>query len=442
MLNKDIDFKIKKELGDISVSEDFIDFTEEVLKNLPEKKKIINKRNMLKKGIMVAGISSIVLIGSSFMYPAMAKSLPVVNKIFEKFYEYGYVSKDYVNYSNTINQSDDSEGVTINFDDIIIENGSLILNYRIISNKEFTSVAGIWDSVLNINGIKLDDPRTDDFGKLIKEEEGKYYYDQVSEIDISNINLEDFKENIEIEFIIKNLDGIDGQWRFALKTKKEKTYGKSKMVNLNTDVKCGEDIYTIKKVTLGSFKSKIEFEGKEENEDIGLPIIGVFTDKGDILKPFRGESSKERGSVITNSIREIPSKLTFIPYKIIEGTTDNIKPIKKISVREFMQNNKPIDIKAGENVNIRIGRANIDENMLTIDFNIDGYGVYASLIDVEDSNGEKALWNSGNNPSINRLDNGRRLYYIDPDKEYYINIYNQDDYITLDLDNIKHVELD
>lgn len=404
---------------------------------------------MLKKGIMVAGISSIVLIGSSFMYPAMAKNLPVVNKIFEKFYEYVYVSKEYVNYLNTINQSDNSEGVTINFDDIIIENGSLILNYRIISNKEFASVAGIWDSVLNINGIKLDDPRTDDFSKLIKEDEGKYYYDQVSEIDISNINLEDFKENIEIEFIIKNLDGIDGTWRFALKTEKEKIYGKSKMVNLNIDVKCRENLYTIKKVTLGNFKSKIDFEGREENdiEARGLFGIGLFTDKGDILQSFQGRGSKEKGekemgSIITNSIRTIPSKLTFVPYKEIEKNMNNIKPIKRISVREFIQNNDRIDVKAGQHVNIRIERVNIEDSMLKIDFNINGYAVNHNLIDVEDKNGEKAQWSFENNTAINRLDNGRRLYYIDPNKEYYINIYNQDDYITLDLDNIKHVELD
>ncbi|MDD7794537.1 DUF4179 domain-containing protein [Clostridium sp. 'White wine YQ'] len=421
MINNSFDNKIKETTSTLTPSNDFINFTDDLLNSLEDKKYRKNKKRVLP---LVASFTLIfVLLSLSPVYASL-------NSMFDKFKSLNVFNKNNnKDYINTLNTTIKDSNLSFTFNDLVISGDSLILSYKVNSPNKFTSLPGIWDSDLEINNKTLRDPLTTEYGTFTSTDSG-YTYDMVSIIDILDIkNLQD-EENYKLNYEIKNFDGVSGKWNISLNVPKDKLYDKVYYANTDKALKTEYGDMHFNEISLGQFYTKAKYTVSNDK----FPSINyiIRTDKNETLYDYHGSSGLSDGTTIGESyfspIKEKPNKITLIPFKY-SGNMNDGKLIKEIPSSELLNLQKPYSLKIDDKLTINILDVSYKNNVLQIKYRFDGICFNPNLIELRYNDGTYVNEQYGFNPSLRRLDEGTLTYEINNLDDFKLVIKDQDNII-------------
>lgn len=420
MVNNNFDKRIKNITSKVEVPEYFIDFTDSILDSL-EPKSQPTKINRFRRLPMVASFVLIFLF--IFLSPVYAK----LTSVFDSFKSLDIFNKDNSDdYINSLNITAKDSDVTFNFKNLVISGDSIILSYEATTPYKPTSLPGIWDSDVNINGKKVEDPLTEDYGTLISEDNG-YTYDMVSIIDILDIKNISENDNIKLKYTIKNFDGVDGKWDLSLNLPKDKLYDKVYYADTNKTLQTSQGDITFGEISLGQFFVKSIYTINNANKDFKLLHYIIKTDKNETLFNYRGSSASIDGSSTGedyfSSIKERPDKIWIIPYKINYDIPDSL--IKEIPAKDLINLPKPYSIKISEDLTLNLLETSYENNNLKIKYKFDGTCFDPHIVSLKYNDDTYVNQKYGFNPNLIRADEGTLTYEIPNLDDFKLKVVNQ-----------------
>jgi hypothetical protein len=420
MANNNFDKRIKNITLKIEPPEDFIDFTDSILDSL-EPKSQPTKINRFRRLPIVASFILIFLF--IFLSPVYAQ----LTSVFDSFKSLDIFNKDNSDdYINNLNITAKDSDVTFNFKNLVISGDSIILSYEATTPREAYSLPGIWDSDVNINGKKVEDPLTEDYGTLISEDNG-YTYDMVSIIDILDIKNISENDNIKLKYTIKNFDGVDGKWDLSLNLPKDKLYDKVYYADTNKTLETSQGDVTFDEISLGQFFSKALYTVNNTSKDFKFLHYIIKTDKNEILFNYRGSLTSIDGSSTGedyfSSIKEKPDKIWIIPYKINYDLPSSL--VKEIPAKDLINLPKPYSIKISEDLTLNLLETSYENNNLKIKYKFDGTCFDPHIVSLKYNDDTYVNQKYGFNPNLIRADEGTLTYEIPNLDDFKLKVINQ-----------------
>jgi len=417
MVNNNFDKRIKNITSKVEPPKDFIDFTDSILDSL-EPKSQPTKINRFRRLPMVASFVLIFLF--IFLSPVYAK----LTSVFDSFKSLDIFNKD--EYFNNLNITAKDSDVTFNFKNLVISGDSIILSYEATTPHKPTSLPGIWDSDVNINGKKVEDPLTEDYGTLISEDNG-YTYDMVSIIDILDIKNISENDNIKLKYTIKNFDGVDGKWDLSLNLPKDKLYDKVYYADTNKTLETSQGDINFSKISLGQFYTKAFYSISNTDKDLNLMNSIIRTDKNETLFAYRGTSASLDGSstgeFYFSPIKEKPDKIWIIPYETNYDLPSTF--IKEIPAKDLINLPKPYSIKISEDLSLTLLETSYENNTLKIKYKFDGTCFDSRIVSLRYNDNTDVYEKYGFNPNLIRADEGTLTYEIPNLDDFKLKVINQ-----------------
>lgn len=429
MVNNNFDKRIKNITSKVEPPKDFIDFTDSILDSL-ESKSQPTKINRFRRLPMVASFALIFLF--IFLSPVYAQ----LTSVFDSFKALDIFNKDNSDdYINNLNITSKDSDVTFNFKNLVISGDSVVLSYEATTPYKPTSLPGIWDSDVNINGKEVKDPLTEDYGTLISEDNG-YTYDMVSIIDILDIKNISENDNIKIKYTIKNFDGVDGKWDLSLNLPKDKLYDKVYYADTNKSLKTPYGNINFDEISLGQFYTKTKFNvdvPNYNNIDIHEYSTSPFssyiikTDKNETLLSYRGTltsiDGSSTGEAYFSPIKEKPDRIWLIPYKINYDLPNTL--IKEIPAKDLINLPKPYSIKISDDLTLKLLETSYENKNLKIKYKFDGTCFDPHIVSLKYNDDTYVNQKYGFNPNLIRADEGTLTYEISNLDDFKLKVVNQ-----------------
>ena len=433
MVNNNFEKKIKNITSEIEPTEDFIDFTDNILDSLEIKSQ---QPNINRYRRLPLAASFILIFLFIFLSPVYAE----LTSVFDSFKSLNIFNKENSdNYINTLNTTVKDSDLSFNFKNLVISGDSILLSYEVTTPREAYSLPGIWDSDIDINGEKIKDPLTEEYGNLISKEEG-YTYDMVSIIDILDIKNLSENPNISIKYTIKNFDGIDGRWKLSLNLPKDKLYDKVYYTDTDKILKTSQGDIAFNEISLGQFYTKAIYSISNTDKDFKFMNYIIKTDKDETLFPYRGTSASIDGSstgeLYFSPIKEKPNKIWIIPYETNYDT--KVELIKEIPAKDLINLPTPYTIKVSDNLTLNIVKTSYKNNNLEIKYKFDGICFDPHIVSLRYNDDTDVYVKYGFNSNLIRSDEGILTYEIPNLDDFKLKVVNQN-HITPEFD--KQIEL-
>jgi len=433
MVNNNFDKRIKNITSKVEPPKDFIDFTDSILDCL-ESKSQPTKINRFRRLPMVASFALIFLF--IFLSPVYAQ----LTSVFDSFKALDIFNKDNSDdYINNLNITSKDSDVTFNFKNLVISGDSVVLSYEATTPYKPNSLPGIWDSDIDINGEKVEDPLTEDYGTLISEDNG-YTYDMVSIIDILDIKNISENDNIKLKYTIKNFDGVDGKWNLSLNLPKDKLYDKVYYADTNKPLKTPYGDINFDEISLGQFYTKAFYSISNTDKDLNLMNSIIRTDKNETLFAYRGTSASLDGSstgeFYFSPIKEKPDKIWIIPYKINYNVPSSL--VKEIPAKDLINLPKPYSIKISEDLTLSLLETSYENNNLKIKYKFNSTCFDPHIVSLKYNDDTYVNQKYGFNPNLIRADEGTLTYEIPNLDDFKLKVVNQN-HIIPEFD--KQIEL-
>lgn len=312
---------------------------EEVLNNLPLKKKLRRKRLTLKAaGIFLA---SLLCFGAAFH--TYAEEL--FHSIFQLFSKQTYlVSDEYLKYASHVEQKVVDKGIEVGVTEVVCDDNYVIIGYYIKNGKKIKYGPQVGGEKLWIDGKEVNISRRSG----TSDEIDKNTYAMLDKIAVDKL-----PEKFTLEWSITNISGTDGKWDFKLTVDKRAIDRNSKIIEVNRVEKIGDATYNIGKVKYTPLESTIELTGIEpvdnpqpspkEEFSYQPPGFVVMDEKGHVLGTTGGfKSNIIDGKRVINYVlnfraKEMPKTLSLISYK-----TESISSKAKYY---SIKNNETIEIE-------------------------------------------------------------------------------------------------
>lgn len=389
-----------------------------VLNSLPKKKKVN------KKSLIAAAVACILI-----MTPIVAvygKDIPIINSIIDFFkvipdLKYSIEASKYEKYSKEIEKTITDNGISITIDNIACDDNFLVIFYTAYadgvtidkfkddtkSNDKYIwgriKINGKERSILNNN--KLYGYITD--GKLkgmIRE-------------NIVGIKL---PEKLKIDFLVDDVLGKKGKWKFSLETTKQEAMKDSKIIDINKEyyikTKSSEHEIKIEQVSLTPFGNQIIIsENFIKGNHIPFDHFVLYDDKGETLdvlnSGFTFSENSARNSFEFIKANKDTKSLTLVP---IYPYSDTAK--KEISLNPVIDVDKfPIEVKMSSKGSLVIDKIEFNDNDTKIYYKKKGVVLYTGtggfrLLDQdEEENTDKNEWTYQD-------------YIVDREKGLYVSI--------------------
>lgn len=382
----------KNDLNNIETPAVFHNKLENALASLEDIKP--KKKNNVKKGIAAASITLTCLAGIAFSVPTLAKNIPAINNILngksvfdskEKNSNYfGLDNPTLKEYTNEVNQSIRSSGITITVKEVAYDGNKVFLGYIIQGEKDI-----LMDSMgkgpdifsghtTTIDG-KMPSSRSYDFKKI-----DNNTYLMREEIDISPSNSIPDKFRFTTKFRL--VSGIKGVWDFDFIVSQEKFKDKCKTIPVNKHFNIDNNKFTIEKLSLTPVSSVLDMTAKRtglnnlfnktDNKFFNDHQILVTNEKGYSLKtPASGYKSDKNYS--EGHIEFIPEEINsskFINIKVLKKSIDTMQPKDcKVKYEVPIKNTSlPKKITSKKFGSIIITKIHITDNKLTLIFKLEG----------------------------------------------------------------------
>lgn len=314
-----MDDKLKEMINtdDFKMSDIMSQKIDTALGKLPERKVFD-----LRKFVMAASLILTVLAGSTALAYDKGYKLSDIYRIFS-FYD---SKKDVSKYAAVQNNSVKDKGITVTLNESILDENNLVLDMTIKSDKPFEKYNAYNDmKMLSPEGY-IGDQLVTGASYGYGEFKDEYTYDMSIDNVIAYNNIPD---KFELKYIIKEIDGIKGNWVFNLKLNKEDINKDSKIVNLNQIIDFRGGKAVIKKVVFTPVSTRILLEEvngfkkpsvpKNFEESIEDGFI-IYNADGKVIPSIgilynNNENGLFNALISCNQVDKYPSSLTLVPYK-------------------------------------------------------------------------------------------------------------------------------
>ncbi len=380
-------------------------------------RRINRKRNFkfLKCASIAAAISLISITGIGMVSPAFAENIPILNSIIQTLNDRLGSHGNYSKYSQLINKSVTSNGVTLTINEAMADGSKLIIGYTVKSNKKIEGLeSSSLSRFLKINGKYIDGSTGSASGN---------YINSCTYVGTEEIHTDLFKNssNFNVDLNIDELSNIRGKWNFEFSISKDELVKNSRIFKPDKKIDLPDSTANIDKIVFSPIDTSIFVSGNVKtkkyisdssnnsyNNVFNYNYWIVFDDNGVQLLPkgggitgdFPGTFSTEMNYM---SVKRIPKYLTVIPCNIYStgaGGTYTDKNSKKVSYK--MKGNKPeeiyrvidgkypIEFPQGRMGKLIINEIKTESNSTTIRFTAVGKAPYfqATNLFVKDNSGK------------------------------------------------------
>ncbi|WP_027624373.1 DUF4179 domain-containing protein [Clostridium lundense] len=327
----------ENDLNNIDIPAIFHNKLEDALASLEDIKP--KKKNNIKKGMVAASITLTCLAAVAFSVPTLAKNIPAINNILngksvfdskeKNPSNFGLDNPNLKEYTNEVNQSVKSSGITITVKEATCDGNKVFLGYVIQGEKDIPmDSCGKGPDIFSGHATTIDGKRPTSGGYDFKKIDNKTYVMR-EEIDISPSNLIPDKFRLTSKFTL--VSGIKGVWDFDFIVSQESFKNKCKTLNVNKHYTIDNNKFTIEKLSLTPVSSVLNMTAKRtglnnlfnktDNNFFYNHQILVTNEKGYCLKiPASGSKSDKNYS---------EAHIEFVPEEINTAKSINIKVLKK-----------------------------------------------------------------------------------------------------------------
>ncbi|MEH7122430.1 DUF4179 domain-containing protein [Bacillus sp. JJ1773] len=264
-----------------------------------------NKRRILA---VAASLAVITILGMNTNYTLA--DIPIIGSALEKFV---YSQEDSLSdYKTVIGESVESNGVKVTLNEIILDEGQLLISSTFHTDLSDSDLAYNWYS--NI-GVYIDGKKSDLGGgggpKEITNSAVNYFWAS----DIKNINLQD---NQQIKIVFNNLERSDtkklikGKWSFEFTASGEKLMAEKKSIPINKYITLedGQKV-TVEELILTPVSTMITYKMNDISNDLHFRIEDQ---NGMELQEFSARTSSYINYYRFIALENNITKLRIIPY--------------------------------------------------------------------------------------------------------------------------------
>ncbi len=375
---------------------------ERIKKNLNKKIRGERKFKGLKYGSIAAAISLVSIIGIGTASPAFAENIPVISSITQTLNDKFGFHGEYQKYSQMINKSVKSNGITFTINEVLADDSKLVIGYTIKSDKKISEEEAMFVlTSIKINGKMPGGSNGSSTGNYIDD----YTYVGTEEIH-TKIPQDSNKFNVDLN--VAQIGNVKGKWNFAFSISKEELLKDSSVFKPNKKIDFPDSSATIDKVVLSPIDTSIFFSGKSKtkrSEGQGLLDYDywiAFDDRGIEITPkgLGGGSGNLKDGTFTSemnyvSMKNIPKYLTIIPCKIIPSggggvsvdkngkeTQLTIETKKPKEIGKVIDGVYPMELSQGKMGKIIIKEIKTENNRTTVKYTAEGKAPYFQAKDV------------------------------------------------------------
>lgn len=269
IMDKVIKDSIKKE----KVSKKIDDNIEQLINNLPNKKS--NYNLYIKRSISAAVIVVVLIVSSPIIFPTYAKDIPVLKSILTYYEKYGVISENFEKYAENIDEKASDNGITITLEKVVGDNYGLRFAYKVETERENVDIYEMIQSRININGKEYP-------GRM--SEGNTYKIDEKSTYFITTYPIEGLSNNLDIQWKIKNIYGVDGNWVLKTKVDLNEIEKESKSLDINDSFNVDNRKVSIDKLTRSPLQTIIsgtlENDDSAKNDNNWHPVLWVLDENG------------------------------------------------------------------------------------------------------------------------------------------------------------------
>ncbi|MBC2398029.1 DUF4179 domain-containing protein [Clostridium tetanomorphum] len=382
----------ENKLDNIEVPSVFHNCIEDTLTSLENIKP--KKKNNKKKQVIAAAITITCLTGIAFSVPTLAKNIPAINNILngksvfdpkeKNPYNFGLDNTNLKEYTNQVNQSIKSGGITITVKEVAYDGNKVFLGYIIQGEKDILmDSSGKAPDVFPGHSTTIDGKRPSSGGYDFKKIDNKTYVMR-EEIDISPSNSIPDKFRFTTKFRL--VSGIKGVWDFDFIVSQENFKNKCKTIPVRKHFNIDNNKFTIEKLSLTPLSSVLNMTDKRTglNNLFNKTDNSFFNDHQILVTNEKGYSLKIPGSNWKSDKNYSEAQIEFVPEEINTAKSINIKVLKKsidfIQPKEckikyevpIKNTSFPKKITTKRFGSIIINKINTADNKLTLKFKLEG----------------------------------------------------------------------
>lgn len=442
------------------------------------------------KSIWKVGSVAVLLIAIiGVTSPTIAKTISDTIKYFEESRIY---NAKFERYSKGVNLTSTDNKISIKLNSVVYDGASLYLAYEVNTETPLKYGFKIWSTDLMINDKKISGNEKrkvkdhdfnidiyENYDYKVKNNDNIERYAVTTRWDLTECKLDDTKsDDINIQWNINNIHGIDGKWSFKFKASKKELMDKSKIfrnvgeVSFDTFQKYKIDKFIVNpletRMELTQIINKVEKEEYKKNNSSEEVLGGfnltydnlIITNNDEELFGLGGSGygvdAKDNEEVNKLSysfygLNTVPTELKIIPVKSIENSTH----FKYIKIKDLKAK---MELKQGKDTSIVINYIEKKENDLKMNISFKGIDIdrRSSLFIVDDIDEYFRLKDSKEldkielkgpvdfnkelkNYNVNRNVN---LLFKDLSEEGYLMYMDYDSRYKLDVENAKIIKLD
>lgn len=426
------------ELGDLTADAGAVP-TERIKKALTGKIRRQRTVKLLTSGLAAAALVVLCLIGIGTALPSFADNVPLLSSIIQVINDRSGYHGAYAEYSQIVNKSVTSNGLTLTINEVLADDSKLIVGYTVKGVDKINNYGDVWlNSDIKING-KLYSSVGGGAGKFLDDYTYVGYEDAHPQPMVA-------AQVINVDFNVFEIAGRRGRWNFAFSASKDELSKQSIVFRPNIVLDFPNTLATIDRVVFSPLDTSIFISGKYKapqkavmpHSIIDYDYWLVYDDRGVELVPRGVGGGSSDGQNLNcemdfDRVKDIPKYLTVIPCKFtpsMEGggpvggamtVTRGIEP-KKIS--HIIDGTYPIELAQGKLGRLIIRGIKTADNKTTVEYTAEGMAPYfqGTNLFIKDDRGEDVIPENYNIMKNDQKPNEFTLEFpaLDPNRKYSI----------------------
>jgi len=426
------------ELGDLTADADAVP-KERIKQALTGRIRRQRTVKLLTSGLAAAALVFFCLIGIGTALPSLAANVPVLNSIIQALNDRSGYHGAYADYSQIVNKSVTSNGLTLTINEVLADDSKLIVGY---------TVQGV-DKINNLGDICLVS-NTKINGKLYSSTGGGAgkFLDEYTYVGYEDVHPQPMvaAQVLNINFNVFEIAGRSGRWNFAFSASKDELSKQSIVFRPNNVLDFPSSRATVDRVVFSPIDTAIFISGKYKTpKKAGTPysIIDydywlVYDDQGVELVPKSVGGGSSDGQNMNcemdfDSVKDIPKYLTVIPCKItpsmegggeVGGPMTVTRGIEPKEVSHIIDGTYPIELAQGKLGRLIIRGIKTVDNKTTVEYTAEGMAPYfqGTNLFIKDDRGEIVVAENYNIRRNDQQPNEFTLEFpaLDPNRRYTI----------------------
>lgn len=355
---------------------------------LPEKRHTNRARN-LALASSAAAILGLILLGSGFVYPAMAsvlKQIPGIESVFKFAGDFGLKTADEKGMTTNINQRVTDQGITVEVSEVMYDGIRLTVGYLQTS---LNGIQELGDVEYEINGKPVHFPGGGSGSRL-----DEHTYAGVVELNPE----EELPKHFQLKMTVFRIGSTLGKWEFSFPV--EKITSDNKVILPMISKTYGNLSLIIKKIVFTPSSTEMDVEIKQPSKVNAYINFHMLDDKGMRLEPHGGSGGgrTEGDFEITTfkyqfgPVKDIPKTVTIRP--VINGNQSSVLPKETRVLMEQSPNPEhPLVLSQGEIGLLKITQVEFLQNKTLVHYQTEGNDPHmqSNPLWIEDESGKKYL---------------------------------------------------